>query len=86
MRFIHALLLAILLSATSCSGLLIHQALEQKDLTPEQIEAYRKVGSKVHSCLQIAGPPPAGSSSIVLLPQSSNQIVKFGPQCQVMMQ
>ena len=79
------LTLVVSIMFSGCSGILIHQAMQQKDLSPEQIEAYSKVGHKVFSCFQIAGPPPNGASSAVVIPQSSGQQVRFGPQCQIQM-
>lgn len=84
MKLLHAVLLAIPLSATGCTSMLIGNALNQgKDLTPEQIEAYNKVGSKVFSCLTVKGPPPAGATVVITTPKDSVYAPKFGDNCQV---
>lgn len=77
----------VMLSLSGCSGLLIHQSLTKSDnLTPEQIEAYAKVGAKVSSCFTLAGPPPAGSLVLVTIPKESKADIRFGPGCVIMMQ
>jgi hypothetical protein len=83
--FALALFLALLLSASGCSGLLIHQAMNPKDaaLTPEQIEAYSKVGADVWSCLNVAGPPPAGSLVMITAPKTAKANIVFGDGCRV---
>jgi len=78
------ILLAIYFSG--CSGILIHQAMKEKDLTPEEIAAYEKVGSKAYKCLTVTGPPPNGASTFVLVPQDAKVNIKFGPGCQLQMQ
>lgn len=79
--------LALLLSVSGCSGLLIHQSLTKGDvLTPEQIAAYEKVGSKAFSCFTIAGPPPGGNLVLMTVPKDAAANVKFGPGCQILMQ
>lgn len=85
-RYLIACGLGLLLSIIGCSGILLHRAPDPGDLTPEQIEAYNKVGSKVYSCFQIAGPPPAGGSTIVTVPKETQGTVKFLPGCQIQMQ
>lgn len=81
------ILVLAVLSLTGCSGLLIHQSLTKGDvLTPEQIEQYDKVGSKVFSCFQLAGPPPAGSLTLITIPKESTAAVKFSPGCVIQMQ
>lgn len=72
---------------SGCSGILIHQALDKDaTLTPEQIEAYAKVGSKAFSCFQLSGPPPIGSTVLITIPNDAPGSVKFGPGCAVQMQ
>ena len=82
---IHALLLALLLSANGCSGLLIHQALDPKSaaLSPEQIKAYGDVGADVWSCLTVAGPPPAGNLVLITTPKAAKVAIVFGDNCHV---
>ena len=83
MRFIHALLLAILLSANGCSGFLIHQAVKAGDqLTPEQIKAYNDVGLDVWSCGTISGPPPSGAFTWITVPKGKGSVV-FGEGCRL---
>lgn len=80
----YAALLAVMLSASSCTSMLIGNALNQgKDLTPEQIKAYNEVGANVFSCLTVKGPPPAGATVIITTPKSSSFTPKFGDNCQV---
>jgi hypothetical protein len=83
--FLLALLILLLTAATGCSGLLIHQAMNPRDsaLTPEQIEAYNKVGADVWSCLNVAGPPPAGSLVMITAPKGSKANIVFGDGCRV---
>lgn len=78
----YLLLLVPLLSG--CTSMLIGNALNQgKDLTPEQIEAYNKVGSRVFSCLSVKGPAPSGATVIITVPKDSQFSPKFGDNCQV---
>lgn len=41
------------------------------EFTPEQIEAYRKVGVRVYGCVTIGGPPPAGNAVFLLVPDGA---------------
>lgn len=41
------------------------------DFTPEQIEAYRKVGVRVYGCINVGGPPPAGNTVFLLVPEGA---------------
>lgn len=85
MKVLTVTILALFLSG--CSGLLIHQSMTRGDLlTPEQIAAYDKVGSKVFSCFQLAGPPPAGSLVLVTVPKESKTDIKFAPGCTILVQ
>ena len=69
-----------------CTGVLLQGAMNKGDnLTPEQIEAYNKVGGKVYSCFQIAGPPPAGGTTILVVPKEAPVTVKFLPNCMLQM-
>jgi len=73
-----------ILALSGCTSMLIGNALNQgKDLTPEQLDAYNKIGSKVFSCLSVKGPPPAGATVFIIVPKDSNAVVKFGDNCQV---
>jgi len=82
---VKALLIFGLLLLGGCSGILLRGAADPKDLTPEQIKAYNEVGSKVYSCLQIAGPPPSGGTTIVVMPKDSQSVVRFLPNCMLQM-
>lgn len=85
--FFHAVLLALLLSANGCTGMLIGNALNQgRDLTPEQIDAYNKVGSSVYGCLLVSGPPPSGATMFIIVPKGSTSPVKFGDGCHLLNQ
>lgn len=85
--FFYAVLLALLLSANGCTGMLIGNALNQgRDLTPEQIDAYNKVGSSVYGCLLVSGPPPSGATMFIIVPKGSTSPVKFGDGCHLLNQ
>jgi len=79
------LLLTICALLPGCTLRLIDNALDHgESLTPEQIEAYNKVGSKVFSCLTIKGPPAGGVTVIITVPKESVYLPKFGDDCRVM--
>jgi len=84
---LYAAMLGVFLSASGCTSMLIGNALNQgKDLTPEQIEAYAKAGAKVYKCFTLAGPPPAGGVSGIIMPRDDTTKVTFLPGCHIMMQ
>lgn len=85
MRKLLPIALCLLPLLSGCTSMLIGNALNQgKDLTPEQIEAYNKVGSRVFSCLTVKGPPPAGATVIITVPKEGATFApKFGDNCQV---
>lgn len=80
-----AVLLAVLLSVSGCAANLISKALENgQALTPEQVEAYNKVGLDTYSCLKISGPPPSGVVVIITVPRTQpGRGINFSENCQV---
>lgn len=55
-----------------------------QNLTPDQIEAYKKNGQRVYSCTSIAGPPPAGRVIFITVPvEAPMPAIAFGADCQV---
>ena len=57
-----------------------------ESLTPEQIQAYKDRGMDVYSCFTVAGPPPAGRVTYIVLPRrDTHQPVNltFASDCQV---
>lgn len=72
---------------SGCSGILLHHAMDPQSslLTPEQIDAYDKVGSDVYTCFQVGGPPPIGQVVLLTWPKTKPppQIV-FGANCQIL--
>lgn len=84
---LEATAIALMLALTGCTSVLMGNALQQgRDLTPEQVEAYNKVGSAVYGCVSFAGPPPAGGTTWIILPKGTNTPIKFLPNCMVQMQ
>lgn len=51
--------------------------------TPEQVEAYRKVGMKIYGCVKIGGPPPAGNAIFILVPEDGSYNPVWGDDCHV---
>jgi hypothetical protein len=82
--FLLAALLIIVAFLPGCTGMLIGNALGQgQSLTPEQVAEYRKVNSKVYMCVQVAGPPPSGSTMWLVVPSESQFNPKFGDGCRL---
>lgn len=83
--WLSAILLAVMLSATGCTGMLIGNALQQgQNLTPEQIKAYNDVGVNIYGCFQIGGPAPAGNTQWLFISKSSTApLPKFGDGCHI---
>ena len=78
-----AMALAVGLSLSwGCAAMLMqHQG--AKDLSPEQIDAYNKVGANVFACLTVGGPPPAGNTVWVILPKGVPINWTFGDNCHI---
>jgi hypothetical protein len=67
---------------SGCSSILMGSSINHgANLTPEQIEAYGKVGSAVYTCFQIGGPPPAGNTMVILIPKDKTMAFIFGDNC-----
>lgn len=47
----------------------------------KQITAWKNAGHSVRACLQINGPPVAGSGTIMITPATDTQPVNFGNDC-----
>lgn len=67
------------------NGCVLSQAINQnKDLTPEQIEALDKAGQAVDLCFTVSGPPPSGSTTLLTRPKNAPK-VQFGPDCKILL-
>lgn len=55
------------------------------EMSPEQIEAYRRSNIRVYQCLTAAGPPPIGRFVSILMPADMPPPtpILFGPDCQL---
>lgn len=51
------------------------------NLSPDQIQALDAAGQAVVACLQIGGPPPLGSGSILVVPKQAAGSVEFAADC-----
>lgn len=51
-------------------------------LTPEQIKAFNENNEQVWSCILIAGPPPGGRITLIILPKDSAG-PSFGDGCSI---
>jgi hypothetical protein len=70
------------LSLYGCIGGLMGNMLGQdQNLTADQIKAYSDAGSKVYGCFVIAGPPPAGATTFIIVPKDAVVTFKFGDNC-----
>lgn len=56
---------------------------EGQSLTPEQIAAYDAAGISLFICLQVNGPPPGGSGTIITAPKSLPNLAmpNWGSDC-----
>lgn len=50
-------------------------------MNESQINAWKNAGHAVRACLQINGPPAAGSGTIMIVPATDTQPVNFGNDC-----
>jgi uncharacterized protein YceK len=84
MKIFLSLLLLILISGCTSplQQVISKSAAEQlANMTADQILAWAKAGTVVRACLQVNGPPPAGSGTIMFVPASDTQPVNFGNDC-----
>lgn len=80
---ITAILLAMLFFS-SCSGiLLLHQMDQGQPMTAEQLKTYKDMQMDVYSCVEIAGPPPAGHVVNIIMPNNSKPAPRFGDGCRI---
>lgn len=78
------LLAVLLFLLPGCALTLLKSAMDKNDnLSPEQIEAYNKVGLDVYACFEAGGPPPSGNLVFMLWPKTKDPKVSFGPNCQI---
>jgi hypothetical protein len=77
------LLLLVLLAACSPLGQVIQKttAEELAQMTPEQVKAWSDAGLAWYACLQINGPPPAGSGSVILQPKALQTPIVWNNDC-----
>jgi hypothetical protein len=72
----------LLIGLAACTGPLAKLTNDQlAGLTADQIHALDQAGTAVRACLQINGPPPAGSGTIMIVPKSDTAPVNFGNDC-----
>ena len=53
------------------------------DFTPEQVDAYRKVGLSVYACIKVGGPPPSGNAIFILVPEGETYSPVWGDDCHI---
>lgn len=53
------------------------------EFTPEQIDAYRKVGLSVYGCVKVGGPPPSGNAIFILVPEGETYSPVWGDDCHI---
>jgi len=65
-----------LLSISGCApgGLLLT---DSSNMTPEQMEAYQKLGYDAIRCATVQGPPGGGTVTSVTIPKNRKALVKF---------
>lgn len=68
-----------MLAFSGCAAQLTPQ--QAQGMTPDQIEAYQKMGQKVIACAQAGGPPPIGAGSFLIVPATATGAVVFGSDC-----
>lgn len=77
-------LLLLLFSVPGCAFTLLKNAMDKNEnLSPEQIEAYSKIGLDVYACFEVGGPPPMGNVVFMLWPKTKELKASFGPNCQI---
>lgn len=82
-----AVALLTILALTGCTGMLIGNALGQgQNLTPEQVDTYNRIGSKVYGCFVVSGPPPSGATMWIVVPKDATVTAKFGDNCHLVSQ
>lgn len=81
MKIFIVLLLAVFFQG--CAFNLLRRVTQPEDLSAEQIEAYNKVGLDVYACFVLSGPPPAGSTALLLWPKTRPMTRAFGAACQI---
>ena len=79
----HALILAILLSATQGCAIMLTPQLAQH-MTPEQIKAYKEQNADVYSCLNFGGPPPIGATTFIVVARGSKMDLSFASNCGIL--
>lgn len=78
------ILWALLILLPGCAFTLLQNALNKNEnLSPEQIEAYNKIGLDVYACFEVGGPPPTGNMVFMLWPKLKAFDGGFGPNCQI---
>lgn len=87
LKLLHSILLALVLSLSlslnGCILAALNNPTNASMLSPEQIAAYRDLNVDIIYCLNVAGPPPAGSTTLIILPKDSIYIPTFGDGCHV---
>lgn len=78
-----ALAIALLCSVSGCAGVLLQGVDNKASLTPEQIDAYNRVGSAVYGCFQLGGPPPAGNTTWIVMPKTATTNLTFMSNCMI---
>jgi hypothetical protein len=63
MKLILSILMMLL---TGCAGLMISSLSKDHILSPDEINAYNRVGYGVDGCITASGPPPAGATTWII--------------------
>jgi hypothetical protein len=77
---IFSLVLFLPLGLSSCMTTLLTGQVA-KEMTAEQIKAYKESGQDVYGCFQIGGPPPAGNTLWLVVPKGVVVNSQFGDNC-----
>jgi len=67
---------------SGCTAILT--AREAREMTPEQIKAYREQQMDVYQCANLSGPPPTGGLTFMLVPKDSKLNLAFGSNCSLL--